>query len=84
MIKKIVVCLLFLLGIVFSALRLLLDGSGIEIWEHYEIYDAICVPIFRTFLGMAITVSFLCAEEKIATYAILGGIPHYLKQFRDN
>ena len=47
-------------------------ATGILKMKEMSFYDAIqFVPNYT-------------AEEKIATYAILGGIPHYLKQFRDN
>ncbi len=46
-------------------------ATGILKMKEMEFYDAIqFVPGF-------------CMEDKIAAYAILGGIPHYLKQFSD-
>lgn len=47
-------------------------ATGILKMKEMSFYDAIqFVPNYTP-------------EEKIATYAILGGIPHYLKQFQDN
>ena len=52
-----------ILALGFSILRLIVDNSGIETWKYYEMYDAICVPVFRTFLGMGITAGFLYNEK---------------------
>lgn len=52
---------LFVLGctaIVLSVLRLLIECTDIDISSWYELYDVICVPLFRTFLGMGIVVFF--------------------------
>ncbi len=47
-------------------------ATGIFKMTEMDFYDAIqFVPNYN-------------AEDKITTYAILGGIPHYLKQFDDN
>ncbi len=54
------------LAIFFSILRLYMDNSGIETANWYEIYDAICVPIFRFFLAMGIVIIFLYAEDFFA------------------
>lgn len=43
--------------------------SNIQLMNEINFYDVIQF------------VSGYTAEEKIITYAILGGIPHYLKQF---
>lgn len=51
------------LAIAFSILRLLIECTDIDISNWYELYDAICVPIFRTFLGMGIVVFFLYFEN---------------------
>lgn len=47
-------------------------ATGILKMKEMNFYDAIqFVPNYSP-------------EDKLATYAILGGIPHYLKQFHDN
>ena len=78
-IKKIELFVWVCLAIVFSVLRLLIDSSGINTLSWYELYDGICVPFLRTFLGMGITVLFLYFEKFFSSIKKC----HWIENFAD-